>query len=165
MSKLIKKIQDYTTALHNHLFCEVYGEAKYALDLFRLILTPWEFDLFDWSTLRSQATVFLKETFKERRADLIFSVQMKNSNVIANIIFLFEHKSYNDPLFFLQLLEYQLDIYIQSQRKQMPCIVIPVLVYAGKASWRYPLSFHEYLRLSHPDLKRAFGENGLCCVS
>ena len=83
---------------------EIYSKERYVLDLFRLVLTPEEFDLFDWKTLQSKVTVFVDQVFREQRADVIFSVKMKDSDEIVEIIFLFEHKSYNDSDIFYSFL-------------------------------------------------------------
>ena len=153
--------------IFNHLFYEVYSKERYVLDLFRLVLTSEEFDLFDWKTLQSKVTVFVDKVFREQRADVIFSVKMKDSDEIVEIIFLFEHKSYNDSDIFLQLLKYQASIYekdskdVKSGKRKAPSIVIPVLVYSGKSAWNLPLSFHDYLNFKSLELKKAFGENVL----
>ena len=73
----------------NHLFYEIYSKERYVLDLFRLVLTPEEFDLFDWKTLQSKVTVFVDQVFREQRADVIFSVKMKDSDEIVENYFSF----------------------------------------------------------------------------
>ena len=65
--------------LFDHLFYEVYSKEQYILDLFRLVLTSEEFELFDWSTLQSRVTVFIDKAFRERRADVIFCFTQNKS--------------------------------------------------------------------------------------
>ncbi len=150
--------------LFDHLFYEVYSKEQYILDLFRLVLTSEEFELFDWSTLQSRVTVFIDKAFRERRADVIFSVKLKTGQMVE-IIFLFEHKSYNDPSVFIQMLNYQCDainIYEKDSRQgknKVPSLVIPVLVYSGKEPWKMPLSFHGYLNFPSLKVQAAFKEN------
>ena len=74
--------------LFDHLFYEVYSKEQYILDLFRLVLTPEEFELFDWSTLQSKVTVFIDKAFRQRRADVIFSVQLKTGVTPHLLLFL-----------------------------------------------------------------------------
>ncbi|MCY4642987.1 MAG: hypothetical protein OXB88_00050, partial [Bacteriovoracales bacterium] len=45
--------------IHDHLFKEVYQGTRYALDIFRLVLTKREFQLFNWKTLRSELTDYI----------------------------------------------------------------------------------------------------------
>ena len=68
-------------------FMKFIAKERYVLDLFRLVLTSEEFDLFDWKTLQSKVTVFVDKVFREQRADVIFSVKMKDSDEIVEIIF------------------------------------------------------------------------------
>ena len=90
--------------IFNHLFYEVYSKERYVLDLFRLVLTSKEFDLFDWKTLQSKVTVFVDQVFREQRADVIFSVKMKDSDEIVEIIFLLSINPIMTQIFFYSFL-------------------------------------------------------------
>ncbi len=152
MAKL-KKIKNF---IHDLFFREIFSQKKYALDIFRLILTKREFKLFDWNSLTCELSSFFDAQGREKRTDLPFSVQLKNSHNRIKLLFLLEHKSWQDPKAMQQMLAYQTGMY---ERTQDP--VIPVFVYQGKdRKWKGPLDFHDYLNWTD-DLKKRFGKNVL----
>ena len=141
--------------IHDAFFKEIYAQERYCLDIFRLIFTPKQFALFDWDTLKSEATVSVDSKWKEARADLVFSVKLKRIKKPVRIIFLLEHKSYQNPMLLKQLLTYQVDRYLKED-----CPIIPILVYHGREkTWRAALSFQKSLVNLTPDIEREFGQN------
>ena len=142
--------------LHDKLFRDIFSEADYCLDIFRLVLRSSEFELLDWATLRTEATVTVGKDWKDRLTDLTFSVKIKRTKNEARIIFLLEHKSYQDPNLLIQVLEYQTEHY----RKFGNAPVIPVLFYHGKNKrWNSPLNFQDSLKGLTPSIKKAFGQH------
>ncbi|MCY4643053.1 MAG: Rpn family recombination-promoting nuclease/putative transposase, partial [Bacteriovoracales bacterium] len=90
-----------------------------------------------------------------KRADLVFSVTLKNSKKRAKILFLFEHKAQLGKDLFSQMLTYQAAIY---SRRDDP--VFPVLIYQGRGHYKGPRDFHEhYLRNLTPSVRAAFKKN------
>ena len=145
-----------STNLHDLLFREVFSEPRYCLDIFRLVFKPKVFDLFNWKTLRSEATVVIDEAMKEKRTDLTFSVGVKGSRKRAHVIFLLEHKSEHDKDLLLQLLEYQVAFY----RKNPNDPIIPILLYHGKKKeWRHPLNFQDNIKNMTEGIRREFGKD------
>ena len=143
--------------LHDSVFKQIYSRRRYCLDIFRLVLTPQEFKLFNWKTLKPQITTFVDEQGQEKRTDLIFSVKLKKSHKTAQIFFLIEHKSRNRKGTLIQMLSYQTGIYTRSSAP-----VICVLVYNGEAKrYRGKLSFQDSLKDFTPALRRRFGKNVL----
>ena len=143
--------------LHDSVFKQIYSRRRYCLDIFRLVLTPQEFKLFNWNTLKPQITTFVDEQGQEKRTDLIFSVKLKKSHKTAQIFFLIEHKSRNRKGTLIQMLSYQTGIYTRSSAP-----VICVLVYNGEAKrYRGKLSFQDSLKDFTPALRRRFGKNVL----
>ena len=100
-----------TINLHDRLFRDVYSKERNSMDLFRLIFTPYEFQLFDWETVHAEFTEFWDEGLREKRADLIFSVKSKDSEKDVQIFLLLEHKSGQDANLLQQMLEYQTRMY------------------------------------------------------
>ena len=141
--------------IHDALFREIYSHKKYSLDIFRLVLTPAEFRLFNWKTLKSEATIYLDPQWQSKAVDLVFNVKLKNSKKQANLVFLLEHKSYKDGRLLQQLLEYQARIYSKQKNP-----IIPILVYHGKEKkWGGPLRFRDSLKSITPAISRYFGNN------
>ena len=141
--------------IHDIFFKEIYADKKYSLDIFKLVLTPSEFSLFDWKTLKSEMTSFIDTEQREKRMDITFSVKLKRGKQTARILFLLEHKSYRDDDLLVQMLEYQTGIYRRSRNP-----VIPILVYHGKEKkWRGVLNFQDSLAGLTPTVRRKFKKN------
>ena len=142
-------------SLHDHLFKEVYSQPRYCLDIFKLIFSKEERALFDWTSLRTEATTFIDEEFKEKRMDLLLSSGLKDSKERARILFLLEHKSWNDPELMRQFLKYQVDIYLKTRDP-----MIPVLVNQSSSRiWKGPLDFQGFLKNFDGKLQRLFKDN------
>ena len=149
-----------THGIHDLLFKEVYAHKKYCLDIFKLIFSPLEFKIFDWETLEPQLRMFVSEEGREKRADLIFSVKLKEKKEQSvQIIFLLEHKSSPSEKLCHQMLGYQAGVYSSCEYKHP---ILPILVYHGREKdWRAPLSFQDSLKNFNPTLKEHFGEDVL----
>ncbi len=143
--------------LHNALFKEIYSDPRYATDLFRLILTPSEYQNYNWKTLKSEETVYIDPAWREKRTDLFFSVKYKNSGEAIQVAFLLEHKSHQDSKLLQQLLHYQTCIYATKKRP-----IVPILVYHGREKdWKGPLNFQDSLTGMTSKVRRNFGKNVL----
>ena len=155
MSKKIEK-----PAIHDLLFKEIFSNKKFAKELFSLLLTSKEMKLFNWGSLTEE-----KDNFKNKRADLIFSVQLKNSpSTKAFIFLLLEHKSQKDSLLPLQLLEYQTLLYSYSQRTKGRLLpIIPFVFYHGKKPWNKAVLFQDIFEKSlfSKEFNKCFGKNVL----
>ena len=75
------------------------------------------------------------------QTDLLYRVRLANGGQ-AYIYFLFEHKSYPDPLVALQLLRYMVRFW-ERQVKENDSLapVIPLVIYHGEKAWRGPTEF------------------------
>ena len=126
---------------HDIFFKSFYSDPGLAFELFQLVLTGEELKTFDWSGLRLE-----KDTLKgNRRADMVFSVPLKQDPGMALRIFLLlEHKSKYHISLFTQLLVYQTLIHEQTIREGgRPLPVLPVVFYHGPRPWGAGLSFQE----------------------
>ena len=110
--------------------------------------------MLDLTTLRPAPTVFSNDSFKERRADVAVSVQLKGMNARVGIMFLLEHKSGKSNYVFLQMLGYQTNSYsVQGSEKKSKSMLYPysILVYHGEQNWDIPASFQDaYMKGSMP---------------
>ena len=164
-----KKIKNRN--IHDSIFRKTYQNKSNALDLFQIILTKKEYNLFKWSTLQTELTTHFNKDWEETIADLIFSVELKEQDLSqesqrdqikksrnhknkvkdkvhdvsrVRFIFLFEHKSYRDPNVAFQLLKYQ--FYIYEKREKIP--IIPIVFYHGEKEWNISCEFKESLLLN-----------------
>ena len=148
---MVNKRQDNA---HNNFFKDVFSTKSYGVKLLQLILTPSQFNLFNWDTLRSEMETFFTGEGAEKRTDLIFSVNLKGGRKgqKAKIIFLLEHKSYKDKNLLFQLLEYQAVVY-----KKEPVPIIPIVFYHGKTkTFKQSLKFHDALEGFLPSVRKKF---------
>ena len=144
-----------TLQTHNSFFIEVFSKKEYGLDIFKSVLEPSQFELFNWKTLKSEMNIFIDKQGNEKRVDLLFSVQPKDSEERVRIFFLLEHKSHQDPNLLKQILGYQTYIY-----NHFDCPVIPILVYHGREKdWKDSLIFQDLIKGLTPALKKEFGKN------
>ena len=144
-----------TLQTHSSFFIEVFSKKEYGLDIFKSVLEPSQFELFDWKTLKPEMNIFIDEQGNEKRVDLLFSVQLKDSKERVRIFFLLEHKSYQDPNLLKQILGYQTYIY-----NHFDCPVIPILVYHGREKdYKGPVKFQDSIKGLTAALRKEFGKN------
>ena len=125
---------------HDMFFKDFYSDPTFALELFQLIFSKEELEAYNWSQLKTE-----KDTLKDKRADLVFSVPLKEDDKIhLKISILLEHKSSYNKELFTQLLHYQTLIHTKIlQETGHPAPVIPVVFYHGKTPWKWGLSFQK----------------------
>ena len=128
------------TSHHDRLFKQAYSNPSMAKELFQLVFSKEEFSAFDWDRLRAE-----KDTFQDKRADLVFSVPLKSDpGSRFKIGLLLEHKSQYSRGLFYQMLAYQFFIIGKNfQEGEDVGPVIPVLFYHGKEPWKGKKSFQE----------------------
>ena len=141
------------TTVHDTLFKDIYVNVRFATDIFRKVLSPRQFRLFDWKTLEPQATVFVDHEGRQKMADLVFSVKTKRTGKTADLVLLVEHKSYRNDGHLQQILEYQTVLY--AKRKNP---IIPILVYqGGDKAWKPKLNFQDSLVGMTRTIEEEFG--------
>lgn len=131
---------------HDIFFKQGYSDPRFARELFQLVFSEEEREAFDWDSLKSE-----KDTFQDKRADLVFSISLKNEpGKIFKICLLLEHKAQYNRGLFLQVLNYKTFIIGKTfQETGSASPVIPVVFYHGKQPWKWKKTFQE----------RAFGAN------
>ena len=145
------------TFLHDHLFKEVYSKPRHCVDILSLVLSKKEMALFDWNTLKTEATTFIDKSASEKRMDLLVSALLKGSRKPAKVLFLMEHKSQQDPELLRKFLIYQTGIY-----RDVRDPVLPVFInQSPNKIWKGPVDFHGFLNNFEAELKKHFKENVL----
>ncbi len=152
--ELMKKSKKF---LHDHLFKEVYSKPRHCVDILKLVLSKKEMALFDWNTLKTEATTFIDKSASEKRMDLLVSALLKGSRKPAKVLFLMEHKSQQDPELLRKFLIYQTGIY-----KDVKDPVLPIFInQSPHKTWKGPVDFHGFLNNFEAELKKHFKENVL----
>ena len=124
--------------VHDRFFKNVFQHIDYVTTLIRVGAPDELFDVIDWSTLSRYSTSLLIPEMTEKFADLVFTINVKDSGESAQIILLFEHKSYRDSDLVKQLAEYQLRLYV---REKFRSLIIPIVVLQGKAGGATQVEF------------------------
>ena len=123
---------------HDRFFQVIYSSSQTALDIFKIVFPESAFRKCNWRKLKAE-----KETFKDRQADLVFSVPLKDKpQSKIKIFILIEHKSHYSKSLFKQILDYQNAIY-QGDKSGDIISVVPIVFYHGKTSWSWRTSFKE----------------------
>ena len=125
---------------HDSFFKLFYSDIELAKELLKLIFSKKEIQAYNLNKLKIE-----KDTFEEKRADLIFSLPFKDypKNRIK-IFILLEHKSRYDKNAFGQLLDYQVLGRKQSiQQMGYPQPIISVLFYHGEKPLKWKKSLQE----------------------
>ena len=124
---------------HDMFFKSFYSKTDFAFELFQIIFSKKELKAFNWKKLRAE-----KDSLKEKKADLVFSVPLKGyPETKVKIFILLEHKSSYDPKAFIQLLSYQSRLHEGSFKCGQACPIIPVLFHNGKIHWKWGKTFQE----------------------
>ena len=125
---------------HDNFFKLFYSDIELAKGLLKLIFSKKELEVYNLNKLRVE-----KDTFEAKRADLIFSLPLKDyPKNRVKIFILLEHKSHYDKHMFGQLLDYQvLGRKHSIQQVGYPQPIITVLFYHGEQPIKWKKSLQE----------------------
>ncbi|MBE2200733.1 MAG: Rpn family recombination-promoting nuclease/putative transposase [Anaerolinea sp.] len=126
---------------HDHFFRESFGRVEIARNYLEEYLPADLRRLLDLTEMTLQDGSFIDEEMKEHQTDLIYQVRLRSGEV-AYIYFLFEHKSYLDPLVALQLLRYLVRFWERQVKDgQSLSPIIPLVIYHGERAWHIATDF------------------------
>ena len=141
--------------VHDRFFKNVFQHVDYVTTLIRVGAPDELFDVIDWSTLSLFSSSLLVPEMTEKFADLVFTVNVKDSGESAQIILLFEHKSYRDTELVKQLAEYQLRLY---ERDKFNSLIIPIVVLQGEAGGTTQVEFFDLFSNFSRECLRIFSQ-------
>ena len=125
---------------HDRFFKSFYSDRKFSKELLALIFSKKEAQAYNLNKLKVE-----KDTFGDKRADLVLSVPFKSSpKVRVRIFILLEHKSSYDKNYYDQLLDYQFllrKLIIQQTGYAQP--IMTVLFYHGREPLKWKKSLQE----------------------
>lgn len=132
---------------HDRFFRDSFGRPEIARNYLEEYLPAELRQLLDLDSLTLQDSSFIDETMQEHQTDLLYQVGL-TSGGRTYVYFLFEHKSYPDPLVALQLLRYMIRFWERQTKDNNPLEpIIPLVIYHGEKAWRSPT---EFLALLNP---------------
>ena len=120
---------------HDAFFKVTFGDKDVAQDFLKHYLPAQIASAVDLNYLTKENNSFVDERFKESFTDMLYKTKINGED--GYIYFLFEHKSYQDPLVILQLLRYILRIWEEKYDRKMKKlhIIIPMVIYHGESKW------------------------------
>ena len=155
----IARIADQRTgSVHNDAFQYTFQNKNKLKSLLQLIFKE-KARILNLSDIKIEPTVHISKHLKVKIMDLMILVPLLNSQKIVRLLFILEHKAFqNAKELFKQLL-----YYISLLYDVYECAIVPIVFYQGEdKNWRIPYSLHEHLRWMEcfpEDLEGVFGEN------
>ncbi len=140
--------------LHDRFFRESFSRPEIVRSYLEEYLPAELNGLLNLDELILQDSSFIDETMQKHQTDLLYAVRLTTGEK-AFVYFLFEHKSYPDPLVGLQLLRYMVRFW-ERQIKEGTALspIIPLVIYHGEKAWRTPTEFLDLL--DAPEALRPF---------
>ena len=137
------------TKVHDKYFRKTFGRNRNAIDLLENISPPEDLERIDLDTLNTMEESYVDRDFDQHRTDVIFRSNLKGNDQQAYICCLFEHKSSQERLTVLQVLNYMVRIWTKKKKesKELP-VVIPIVFYHGFNPWTQPMKLSEIFNLN-----------------
>ena len=126
---------------HDRFFRESFGRPEIARNFLEEYLPAELRSALDLSVLELQDGSFVDEEMRASHTDLLYQTVLAQGKA-AYVYFLFEHKSFPDPVVALQLLQYMLRIWQRQLRQETALApIIPLVIYHGESKWRISTEF------------------------
>lgn len=137
------------TKVHDKYFRKTFGRNRNTIDLLENLLPPDDLERIDLETLNTIEETYVDRDFDEHRTDVIFKANLKEDDQQAYICCLFEHKSSQERLTVLQVLNYMVRIWTKKKKesKELP-LVIPIIFYHGLRPWTQPIKLSELFNIN-----------------
>ncbi|MCF2489187.1 Rpn family recombination-promoting nuclease/putative transposase [Dyadobacter sp. CY347] len=126
------------TQKHDTFIRAIMGNQQVALDYFRTCLPQNIQDTLDFSTLRQLPDTYVSKDLQKSISDIIYTCRKADATEEVKIALLVEHKSYIDKYTPIQMGSYLFSGFLkQIGNGEAPSLIIPILLYHGKARWEY----------------------------
>lgn len=114
------------------------GNQQIALDYFRACLPANVLEKLDFSTLRQLPDTYVSKELQKSISDIVYACKRAGGVGVVKISLLIEHKSYIDKYTPIQIGSYIFSgLLKQLAAGEKPSLIIPILLYHGKARWEY----------------------------
>ncbi|KXB09032.1 hypothetical protein AKJ60_01130 [candidate division MSBL1 archaeon SCGC-AAA385M11] len=142
---------------HNACFKDLFSRPEFVQSFIENYIPEGIRSYLNLDTMDIDLSGFVSQEQREYYADVVVTVQLKDSPEFVSIYILFEHKSSPEFLARLQILNYMVQKWMDLKRKDMlggrlP-VVIPVVIYHGKGKWNYSLRFSDLFELPSEDFR------------
>ncbi|QTA82327.1 Putative transposase, RpnA-like [Desulfonema limicola] len=122
---------------HDKLIREVASNKPFATDILQNYLPDDVVKLIDINSLEISKDSFIDKELKDYYSDLLYKINLAGRP--GYVYILFEHKSYQDRLAPLQVLEYMPKIWrlhLKQHKKEPLPVIIPMFLYHGQSRWK-----------------------------
>lgn len=114
------------------------GNQQIALDYFRASMPAYVLEKLDFSTLRQLPDTYVSKELQKSISDIVYGCKRAGDVGEVKISLLIEHKSYIDKYTPIQIGSYIFSgLLKQIADGEKPSLIIPILLYHGKARWEY----------------------------
>ena len=141
---------------HDSFFQGMFSRREVAANFFSTYLPEPILQQIDLDTLVISKDSFVDEELRHHYSDLLYTVKHRQKDL--HLYLLFEHKSSPDHWIALQLLRYMVRIWEQSRKQQPKAkklpIIIPLVLYHGRNTWKIPKNFNSLLTQDDDFLKQ-----------
>ena len=138
---------------HDRFFRELAADPETAAGLLENFLPPEVRPLLDVGSLEIQKDSFVEPDLRAYYSDLLYRVGL--AGLPSYVYLLFEHKSHPDRLVHVQVLKYMKPIWEDRRERPLP-VVIPIVVYHGRAPWPFDPQFSKVFPSPDPALRPYF---------
>ncbi|MCE6991153.1 Rpn family recombination-promoting nuclease/putative transposase [Dyadobacter sp. CY323] len=126
------------TQKHDTFIRAIMGNQQVALDYFRTCLPQNIQDMLDFSTLRQLPDTYVSKDLQKSISDIVYTCRKADGIEEVKISLLVEHKSYIDKYTPIQMGSYLFSGFLkQIGNGEAPSLIIPILLYHGKAHLEY----------------------------
>ena len=127
-----------STSKHDTFLRSIMGNQQIALDYFRTCLPANVLERLDFSTLRQLPDTYVSKELQKSISDIVYACNRAGGVGVVKISLLIEHKSYIDKYTPIQIGSYIFSgLLKQITDGEKPSLIIPILLYHGKARWEY----------------------------
>ncbi|WP_026632544.1 Rpn family recombination-promoting nuclease/putative transposase [Dyadobacter alkalitolerans] len=142
------------TSKHDTFLRSIMGNQQIALDYFHSCLPEQILEKLDFSTLRQLPDTYVSKELKKSISDIVYACKKADGEEEVKISLLIEHKSYIDKYTAIQIGSYIFSgLLKQIAEGEKPSLIIPILLYHGKARWEYKTLSYLFNELE-PELSR-----------
>lgn len=130
---------------HDVFVRRILSRKSEAVSLIENYLPPEIVEKIELESLKLTQESFIDENLRSHHTDLLFRASLKNGE-ISFIYLLLEHKSSPDKTIAFQLLRYMMQIWEKSLKTASFPLIIPLVLYHGKARWRVNRNFANLIK-------------------
>lgn len=148
---------------HDAFIKKVLSNKAAVKSFLRQFLPDNVLSLLDIDGLKKNDKSFITEVLRQRFADIVYTVPLKDSYTGVQVSMLIEHTSSPDKFVIFQILEYLAVAYrSQTDNDEPPQLIIPIVYYHGEEKWEsrelasFFTEFPKDLQIYVPDFDHIF---------